>query len=152
MHNSRLVRCFQRRRNLLENENGLFRSQFPFLMQKGAQISPLHIFHGDVSESARLPQIENANDVGVGNFSCQDEFLFEAPQHFRVTGEVGTNQLQRNQTLQFDVSCLVNGPHTALTEQLKDFVAMAQEGTRGELFRGCGANHDISNRGGPTAG
>src|SRR5713226_8124669 len=95
-------------------------------MQKDPQISPLHVLHGDVSDSARLPQIENADDVGVGNFSRQDEFLLEAPQDFGMAGEVGTNQLQCNQALQFHVSRLVNGAHPALTEQLKNFIAVAE--------------------------
>ncbi len=102
-------------------------------MQKGAQVSPLHVLHGDISDSARLPQIVNADDVAVGNFSRQDEFLFEAPQDFRMAGEVGTNHLQCNCALQFDVSRLVNGPHPALTEQLKDFVAVAEHAPRLEL-------------------
>ena len=133
MHHSRVMRRFQRRRNLLEYRNGLFRSQFLFLMQKSAQISPLHVLHGDVSDSACLSQIEYADDVAVRNFPRQDEFLFEAPQDLRMTGEVGTNQLQCNQTLQFDVSRLVNRPHPALTEQLKDFVALPEHAPRLKL-------------------
>src|SRR2546426_4214522 len=113
--------------------NRLFRSKFPFLLQKDSQISPFYVLHGDVSDSACLSEIEYADDVGVGNFSRQDEFLFEAPQHFRMASEVGTNQLQCNQALQLDVSRLVNGPHTALTEQLQDFVAVAEHAPRLEL-------------------
>src|SRR6266849_3840672 len=118
MHDSCLVRRFQRGRNLQENWNRLFWTKFPFLIQKGAQILPLHVVHGDVSDSACLSQIENTNDVAVSNFASQDEFLFETPQDFRMAGEVGTNQLQCDRALQFDVSRLVNGPHSALTEQL----------------------------------
>src|SRR2546425_7459651 len=127
------MRRFQRRRNLQEYRNGLFRSQFLFLMQKSAQISPLHILHGDVSDSTRLSQIEYADDVAVGNFPRQDEFLFEAPQDFRMNGEVGTNQFHCNRALQFDVSRLVNCPHPALAEQLKDFVTLAEQASRLEL-------------------
>ncbi len=50
-----------------------------------------------------------------------------------MTGEVGTNQLQCNRALQFDVPSLVNGPHPALTEQLKDFVTVAEHAPRFEL-------------------
>src|SRR5713226_4450843 len=102
-------------------------------MQKGAQISPFHVLHGDVSDSACLSEIVNADNVAVGHIPRQDEFLLETSQDFRMTGEVGTNHLQRNRALQFDVARLVDGPHPALTEQLKDFVAVAEHAPRLEL-------------------
>ncbi len=133
MHHSRVMRRIQRRCNLQEYGYGFLRSQLPFVMQKGAQISPLDVLHGDVSDPARLPQIENADDVAVGNFARENEFLFEAPQDFRMAGEVGTNHLHCNRALQFDVARLVDGPHPALTEQLQDFVAIAEHAPRLKL-------------------
>src|SRR5260370_26670959 len=55
-----------------------------------------------------------------------------------MTGEVGENPLHCNRALQLDVARLVNASKPALTEQLKDFVALAEHASRLELSLGSG--------------
>ncbi len=109
------------------------RCQLPLFMKQGPQISPFHILHGDKSHPVGLPEIEDADDVPVGHFPRENEFLFEAPENFRMAGKVRADQLQGNKTLEFDIPRLVNRPHPALPQQLQDLVAIADDCSRLEL-------------------
>ena len=122
-------------------------------MKQGSQISPFHVLHGDKSDAVGLAEIENADDVPVGHFPRENEFLFETPENFRMAGKVRADQLQGNKTLEFDIPRLVNRPHPTLPEKLQDLVAIANDRSSLELsFRSslrCGA---LRHRNGPRSG
>src|SRR5713101_3180249 len=102
-------------------------------MKEGSQISPFDVLHGDKSDAVGLPKIKDADDVPVGHFPRENEFLFEAPENFRMARKVWADQLQGNETLEFDITRLVNRPHPALPQQLQDLVAIADDCSRLEL-------------------
>ena len=87
----------------------------------------------------RLSQIENANDVSVGDFAREDEFLFEASQDFRIAGKFGANQLESNEAFQFRVARFVNRAHSALAEEFWRILETVSEDRAGlELALGGG--------------
>src|SRR5690242_840470 len=107
---------FQSAANLRDNLYRLIRRKFSFFLQHHAKIAALHELHGDELDPFGLSQIENANDVPVGNFASQDKFLFEAAEDFRIAGEFGTDQLESNEAVQLGIARFINGSHSALTE------------------------------------
>ena len=67
------------------------------------------------------------------NFPRKDEFLFEAAENFRMAGEIGANELERDEALQFEVPGFVNGAHTALAEELENLETLGENGASLEL-------------------
>jgi hypothetical protein len=117
----------ERAANLRDNPHCLFRRKFSSFTEHGAKVAALDELHGDELETLGLSQVENANDVPVGNFASEDQLLFEAAKDFRITGEVRANQLESNEAFELRVARLVNGAHSALAEQREDFVAIGQQ-------------------------
>src|SRR5579862_2537861 len=85
------VRGFERTTNLGDDRHRFFRRKFSSLPDHGTEIAAFHEFHRDELDTLRLAQIEYANDISVGDFTREDEFLFEAAENFRIAGELGTN-------------------------------------------------------------
>src|SRR6266446_9338712 len=127
------MRRFQRRSDLHEDWNRLFRRDLPLFMKQGSQISPFYVLHGDKSDPVGLPEIKDADHVPVGHFPGEKEILFETPENFRMARKVRTDQLQGHKTLEFNIPCLVNRPHPALPQKLQDLVAIADDCSRLEL-------------------
>src|ERR1700674_3743260 len=91
---------FQCAANLRDDPYHLVRRKLWSFTEYGAKISALHELHGDELEPLGLSQIENANNVPVGNFASQDQFLFEAAEDFRITGQFRTDQLQSDEAFE----------------------------------------------------
>jgi hypothetical protein len=74
----------------------------------------------------------------VSDLARQDEFLFEAAENFGMAGEVGSDEFQRDQTVELQVASLVDGSHATLAEELKYLETVAEDGSRLELPLGSG--------------
>ena len=94
--------------------------------EKLMQVLSLDIRHGDELHSGGLAQVVNAQDVLVGNFAGQQQFLLEALLHRGVQRQAGTDQLERHGSVQFLVPGLVNRAHAALSKHAVDAIAGAE--------------------------
>ena len=127
MNHAGSVGRFQRAANLGDDPYRLLRRKFSSFTEHGAKIAAFHELHGDELEPLGLSQVEDANDVAVGNFASQDQFLFEAAQDFRIAGEVSADQLESYEASELGVARLINGAHSALAEQCEDFITLGQQ-------------------------
>ncbi len=129
------VRGFESAADLQDYLGGFFWRQLSLFSQHPAQVLPLQIFHGDEFETVGLAQIEYADDVAMRHLPSQDQLLLEAFQDFRVGGQFGANNFQRDQTIQFLVTGLINRTHAALPQKCQDFVPIAENRTRRKFPR-----------------
>src|SRR5438105_8490196 len=118
---------FQCVANLGDDSNCLFERKFPSFPEHGAKVAALDVLHGDELEALGLSEVENADDIAVGNFASEDQLLFEPAQDFRIAGEVRAYQLESNEAFELRVARLINGSHATLTEQCEDFVTIGQQ-------------------------
>ena len=99
----------------------------PFARQDGAQVLTFDELHGDELHAVSFVQVVNADDVLVGDLPRQHQLLLEARQDGRITGQIGANDLESHDTLDFLVSGFVDRAHAAHAEQLPDLVAAAED-------------------------
>ena len=109
--------------------------KLPFVQHEGAQVFALDELHSHELHSLGIAQVINTDDVLVGHLRRQKQFLLEAVNDGLAAGQVRTNHFQCHQTIQFEVASLVNRTHAALTEDLQNFVTLAQKLTRLQLGR-----------------
>src|SRR5882724_12272496 len=79
----------------------------------------------------------------VRDLAGQQDLLLEARQDVRVSGEFGTNDFQRNQTLERQVFGFVHRAHAAFADGLLDFVTSAQDRAVGQNGRGEACGRDF---------
>ena len=101
VHDSRGMRGFESRGDLQDDGNGFVGGELPFFVDQALEVTSLDILHGDELDALRLPEIENADDVAMGDFAREDQFLLEPAKDFGMAGELGTNQFERDQALEF---------------------------------------------------
>jgi hypothetical protein len=83
-------------------------------MEEAPQVTSLNILHGDELDALRLPEIKDADDVAMSNFTREDEFLFEAAEDFGMARKIRANELERDEALEFDVTSFLNSSHSSL--------------------------------------
>ena len=130
VHHSFGVRRIQRRASLVNDVGAFLIAQFFF--GQGAQVLPLDKLHGDELDAVDFAKIENANHIFVGDFARQDQLLLEAPQHFFVQREFGTNDFQGHEAIELQVPRLVHRAHAAFAKHQHNFVASAEARTVGD--------------------
>jgi len=83
MNHAGSVGRFQCAANLRDDPYRLVRRKFSSFTEHGAKIAAST--NSMVMNLNPWPvQIENTNDIAVGNFASQDQFLFEAEEDFRI--------------------------------------------------------------------
>ena len=75
-------------------------------------------------------QVENANDISMCHLARQDEFLLEATENLRMTGEFRTDHLDGDGAIHFAVPRLIHGSHAAFAEDLQNLVAAGEDVAR----------------------
>ncbi len=107
----------------------------PFL-EDGADRLPLHELHGEERHLVLLADVEQGDDVGVGQRPRDPRLLVEAllerPVLRAPRGDVEADRLDRQGALDEGVEGLVDGPHGAEAEGARDLVAA----DRGRDFAG----------------
>src|SRR5258708_34699623 len=71
---------FERAANLGDDSNGLFGRKFFSFPEYDAKVAALDVLHGDELEALGLSQVENANDIAVGNFPDRGKLPVEQPE------------------------------------------------------------------------
>ena len=94
------------------------------------EVLALNVLHRDELGPASFPKIEDADDVPVSNLARKDQLLLEAQQNFRIIGQLGLDDFERDLSLQLDISRFVNCPHAAFAEDFDDFVAVRKDSSR----------------------
>ena len=124
------VRGFQGAADLEHDFRCFAGRKFASFLKEVAKVVSLHEIHGDELDSVGLAEVENTNDILVRDLARENQFLLEAPQDFRIAGELGTDQFESDKTVEFLVSRFIHRAHPATSKQLQDFIAPCQQGTR----------------------
>lgn len=114
------------------------------------QVLAFDVVHGDELDVFSTREVEDTNDVPVGDLAGKNQLLLEAPQTLRVGRHVGEDHFQGDFAIQFAVMSQVNGSHAPLSEEPDDFVAHSERGTRSKGDERGGWDDDIPNRHRPT--
>ena len=152
MHHAFAMSDFQGAADLKNDAGSLVGWQLTLFIEDSTEILPLQILHRDELEAVRLTKIENADDVAVCDLAGEDEFLLEAPQHFRIGGKFGANDFQCDQTLKFNIVGFVNRAHSALAQERDDFIALAKYHARFKFPLGTNGDLCAGNRSRPVSG
>ena len=124
------VRRLQSGAHLLDDFHGLVRRKLAPLRQQGAQVRAHQVLHGDELDAVGFADVENANDVAVGDLASGQQLLLEPRQDLGIARQVGPDHLQRDGAIEFAVLRLVNRAHAAQPQHLQDLVAAAQHCSR----------------------
>src|SRR5689334_17328948 len=100
-----------------------------FTYQRRQASSP-DVFHADEVQVVGNAEIEDANHVLVGNLAGQNQFLLKSLQDIGISGQVGTNDLERDYPVKLTVPGFVNRTHATVTQQLQDFIPGLQGGAQ----------------------
>ena len=94
------------------------------VLQQLAQRQPIHVFHQQIMESARLAEIINRHDVRMTQSRQRAGFALETLGKLGVrnaaVATAGEN-FQRDQTIQLRLARFVNRAHAAASEAFDDF-------------------------------
>ena len=101
--------------------------QFALLLQDLMEVLALQILHRDELCLSRFSDIENADDIPVRDLARKNQLLLEALQDLRMLRHFGPDYFERDLSLQFHVSSLVDRAHAAFTEQLQKFITSAEQ-------------------------
>ncbi len=126
----------ERAADLLHHCDGLLGREFSLAAQERAEVVAIDVFHADEADTIRLAQVVNADHVLVRDIAGENELLLEAQQNRGISCQLGPDDLERDQAVQFAVAGLVHGPHTALSEHTQDFVASAEKHARLKTLEG----------------
>ena len=96
-------------------------------MNQRAQVLTLDVLHGDELHAIPFTEVVNANDVAMGDPLGQPQFLLEAVNDRGILRQVGTNHLQRDHAIEFQIARLVDRAHAALPQRLQDLVPPRQD-------------------------
>jgi hypothetical protein len=114
---------------LLNDIDGFFGRELSSVMQQAAQVAAAHVFHGDELQPARFADIEDADDVLVGDLPRQQQLLREALNDLRMFRQIGPDALESDYAVNVAVMCLVDSAHAAHAEDLKNFEPPPENGT-----------------------
>src|SRR5215472_1219428 len=120
------VRCFESTADLKHDARRFIGRKFAFIRKKGPNVPTLHKFHSDEFDPVGLPKIKNSDDILVGDLAREYEFLLEASQDFGIAGELRTDQLESNKTVEFLVPRFIDRTHPTASKQLQDFITARQ--------------------------
>ena len=121
------VRCIQGAADLRDDFAGLIRGELALFAKDGLQVASFDEVHGDELDAIGFAKIENANDVFVRDLPGQDQFVLETGENVGPAGEFGTNDFQRDETIDFAISRFVDRAHASFAEELQDFVTIADD-------------------------
>ena len=96
-------------------------------MENRGEILALHVLHGDELYPLCFPEIIDTHHIAVGDLGSEDQFLFEAVEDGAITGQVGTNHLERDHAAQLNISRFVNRAHAAFAQQAQHFITLSQQ-------------------------
>ena len=80
------------------------------------QVLAFDVVHGDELDVLSTREVEDTNDVPVGDLAGKNQLLLEAPQTLRVGRHVGEDHFQGDFAIQFAVMSQVNGSHAPLSD------------------------------------
>ncbi len=105
----------------LENDlGGLFRIEFAALPKHRVQLASFDVLHADEAQPARDAQVVNPHHVPMRHLASQHQFLLEALDDNRIVRQFLANNLDGDQTIEFQIASLVHGTHAALAEFLEE--------------------------------
>ena len=106
-----------------------------------AQVHAIDVFHHQVVEAARLPEVENADDVRVVQAREHAALAVEAFGELRIVRERIGQQLERDEAVEVRLARLEDEAHAAAPDQFEDLQLRKSDGEafeRGDLRRSRG--------------
>ena len=130
----------ERAADLLNHGNRFFRRVLAILAKHGAHIFAIDVFHGDEANAVGFAQVVNANYIFMRDIARKNQFLFETLQDGRIGGQFGANYFERDQSVEFAVTRLVDSAHATLSEHAQDLVTSTKNnaGLEREKSRNAG--------------
>src|SRR4051812_24433440 len=124
MYHAFAMRCFECAADLKHDLYDFMNREFSAATRIFVQVLTLDVFHGDEAKAGVFAEVVDANDILVGDLSCNDDLLLEALQHFRACGQISANGFDSDGATQFAIFCFVDRSHPTLPKKLKDLVAI----------------------------
>jgi hypothetical protein len=121
------VRGMERLGDLGADPRGLARRQRAVLADDRRHVLAVDELHDDVRAGRLLAEVEDRDDVRVAQRRGGAGLVAEAGQEVRVTTELGAQQLDRDVAIQLGVARPVDRRHAALSEELHEAIAAAQD-------------------------
>ena len=78
----------------------------------------------------------------MSDLSGEDQFLLKSLKNLAIGGEVGPDDFERDQAIDLDVFCLVDGSHAAFAQFFQDFITRAEKLVFTEERSGGSTNTD----------
>ena len=104
-----------------------------------AQVHTVHVFHQQIVEAARLPKVEDADDVRMVQPRERAALAIETLGEVRVVRERVRQQLERDEAVEVRLAGLEHEAHAAAPDQFNDLELGKGDGEafeRGNLRRG----------------
>src|ERR1019366_9372184 len=114
--------------HLLNDIHRFLWSKSLLLADEGPQILALDKLHGDELHALGFAEIVNADHVAVGDLMSEQQLLLETGEDRGVRSQFRPDNLQCDEPVKFAIGGLVDSAHTALAEQLENFITPAQHG------------------------
>ncbi len=130
------VRVVQRVRRLAQVADADLLAELRRLREDLAEAGPGHEGHREEAESGALGHLVDGHDVGVAQLARGAGLALEAPNHTRVLGELGRQDLQRHPALQGQLLGQEHAPHPP-TSQLADDLELAGGGGAQSVQQAC---------------
>src|SRR5947209_16896356 len=124
----------------LQHDAGRLRGlQLASLREHAGELPALDKLHADELQAIGNAEIVNAHHVAMSDLTCEDQFLFEPAQYLRIIGELRPDDLNSDDSIDFEIARLIYGPHAAFTERFENLVSSSKDPARNELSRPGGS-------------
>jgi len=110
------------------------RGEFAFAQQYRSQGLAVDVLHCDELDAIRFSQIEDSDDVAMSHLASENQLLLEAMQNFGAKAKLGLIVFKALSDPARGPR-LVNGPISALTEELQNLIPVSQHPSGLEPFR-----------------
>ena len=120
MHNASFVGVLERIAELAGEFETTVEWKRMFFLENGVKIPAVHEGHGDEFHAVGLAQVVNAQDILVRDSAGEKKFVFEALNDLGIAGEVGLQDFQSNETVEFAIVGFVDAAHAAFAKKILD--------------------------------
>src|SRR3954469_23842300 len=126
MDDSDGVRSLKRTADLEHDFDRVTRREGLAIPYDRAQVGAFDVLHSDELHAIRFAEVVNADHVAMRDLMREHQFLLEPFDDGGVGREVGTNDFQGDDAIDFSIERLVHRAHASAAEDSLDFVALSQ--------------------------
>ena len=113
MDDSDGVRRLKRPADLADDADGLLLGVAAMFQDHEMEVAAVDVLHGDELHPVGLAEVEDADDVLVGDLGCEQQLLLEALDDVAVAGELGPNDFEGDKAADLYIAGLVDSAHAS---------------------------------------